>query len=82
LVVLLVWALVLVRRVWCLVVWFSVVVLVLVGGVVVLGGGVGVVVFVPLAIVKICYKETATDLLYLDRNAHATRVCDDLYLKS
>ena len=33
---------------------------------------------VPLAVIKICNKEPALDLLYLDRNAHATLVCNDI----
>jgi len=37
-----------------------------------------VVVVVPLAVIKICHKETAIDLLYLDRNEHDTIVCNDI----
>ena len=37
-----------------------------------------VVVVVPLAVIKICHKGPAIDLLYLDRNEHDTIVCSDI----
>jgi len=36
------------------------------------------VVVVFLAVIKICHKEPAVDLLYLDRNEHDTIVCNDI----
>jgi len=37
-----------------------------------------VVVVVPLAVIKICHKEPAIDLLYLNRNEHDTIVRNDI----